>query len=222
MQCEDLFLDTCIFLSHAHGFEKFSGLCEKVFNEDNYKRYTSQNVINELDSGLKRRNEAYKKLILLFDNNIDIGTIKEIIENIGKDTYLTDNDKQHLLEIVKYLRSQLNSEDIPTRFNNWRKAANLRLGEARKGLTKIAPRNKDVYVKYIIQSNINNKYDSEIIMDAFEFSIEMGHLSFVTTDYTDIYNNKSFILEQLTIYRELKPGSFDIFHIINFINAPPT
>jgi hypothetical protein len=219
MQNEDLFLDTCIFLSHAHGFERFSGLCEKLFNEDDYKRYTSQTVINELDGGSKRRKDAYKKLILMLDNTISIDAIKGIIEKLGEDTYLTDNDKQHILEIVEHLRSRLNSEDMPTRFNNWRKAANLRLGEARKGLTKIAPRNNDVYVKYIIQSNINNKYDSEIIMDAFEFSIEMDHLSFVTTDYTDIYKNKLFILEQLTIYRGLKPESFGIFHIIDFINA---
>lgn len=216
---EDLFLDTCIFLSHAHGFEKFSKLCQRVFAENKYNKYTSETVIGELDRTSRRRKENYKKFILLLDKSTSIEDLKEIIEDLDMNGHLTDNDKNHLLDIAMYLRSQSNSEEMQIRFNTWRKAADLRLMEARKALTKIAPRNGDVWVKHIIQFNINNKNDSEIIMDAFEFSTELDCLCFVTSDYTDIYRNRSFILEKLVDYMNLDPESFEIFHIEDLFNG---
>ncbi len=219
---EDLFLDTCIFLSYVHGFEKFSKLCQKVFVENKYNKYTSQTVMGELDRTSKRRKENYKKFILMLDKSTSIDNLEGIIDDLDKDSYLTDNDKKHLLDIVIYLRNQSNSEEMQIRFNTWRKAADLRLQEARKVLTKIVPKNGDTQVKYILEFNINNKNDSEIIMDAFEFSTELDCLYFVTSDYTDIYKNRAFILEKLVDYRNLDSGSFDIFHIEDLFNGRST
>lgn len=219
---EDLFLDTCIFLSYAHGFEKFSKLCQKTFTENKYNKYASQTVMGELDRISLRRKENYKKIILMLDKSTSIDNLSIMIDGLDKDNCLTDNDKKHLLDIIIYLRTQSNSEEMQIRFNTWRKTAEKRLQEARKGLKKIVPKNNDTQVKYIIGFNIDNKNDSEIIMDAFEFSTELDCLYFVTSDYTDIYKNKSFILEKLVDYRNLDGESFDIFHIEDLFNGHST
>lgn len=216
MQNEDIFLDTCIFMSYAHGFEKFSKACKSIITEDGLKKYASQTVINELDAAKKRREKAYTKIVFMFDGN---RCTDDEIETLSKETYLTPNDVAHLQEVVEHIRCSPNSGDIKLRFNTWRILANRKLEEARKRLIRVTPKNTDAQVKYIIQSNISNKYDSEIVMDAFEFSTTMDHLLFLTSDYTDIYKNKSFIIEKLIDYRNLDTRSFDISNVVDFTKA---
>ncbi len=208
---EDLFLDTCIFLSYVNQFERYSNECRELFEEREYDKYASENVIKELDTRRNRRKKVYFSLSLWLSNDKDLDEFSPPSE-----IYLSKNDKRHIRQLIEYLR-KYPIEDILSQFRLFMQLVEERINFAKSSLLEITSRSSDVYVKDIIRSWIDNDADAKIIMDAFEWSQRMGAPSFVTLDVGDIYKNKKAILKALKDYKFLDDDPFCILHIRDLI-----
>jgi len=208
---EDLFLDTCIFLSYVNQFERYSNECRELFEEREYDKYASENVIKELDTRRNRRKKVYFSLSLWLSNDKDLDEFSPPSE-----IYLSKNDKRHIRQLIEYLR-KYPIEDILSQFRLFMQLVEERINFAKSSLLEITSRSSDVYVKDIIRSWIDNDADAKIIMDAFEWSQRIDAPSFLTIDVGDIYRNKKSIIKALKDYKYLDDDPFRILHIRDLI-----
>ncbi|HEC87172.1 MAG TPA: hypothetical protein ENI49_04820 [Thermoplasmatales archaeon] len=211
MTKEDLFLDTCIFLSYANQFEKHSDECEELFEKREYDKYTSENVIKELETRIKRRKMVYLNLLSCLSSGKNLDELSP-----SSEIYLNENDKRHIQELIDYLRKHP-IEGTLSQFRLFLQLIERRINLAKNSLLEITPRSSDVYMKDIIKARIENDSDARIIMDAFEWSKTMNSPSFVTLDVGDIYRNKKAILRLLRDYKFLDEDPFRILYIKDLI-----
>jgi len=211
MTKEDLFLDTCVFLSYANQFEGYSDECEELFEKREYDKYSSETVIKELETRIKRRKIVYLRLLLYLSSGKNLDEFFP-----SSEIYLSENDKRHIRELIEYLRKHA-VENILSQFRLFMQIVEYRINLAKNSLLQITPESSDVYMKDIIKARIDNDSDTRVIMDAFEWSKTMNSPSFVTLDVGDIYRNKKAILRLLRDYKFLDEDPFRILHIKDLI-----
>jgi len=208
----ECFLDTCIFMSYANYIENYSSKCEQCFNRLEYRKYTSETVIGELDRKAGKRIVIYKNLLLHFA----LGGRPEDFTNLP-DVYINESDLKNLIQILEYFR-KLPPPRILSQFRLFLHIFETRLKDAKKNILKIVPKSTDLQTRGYIQVCVNNNVsDAQIIMDAFEWSTGRASPIFVTIDITDIYKNKGEIMRTLINGKFLDSDPFCIKHIIELV-----
>lgn len=216
MSKEEIFLDSCVFFSYAYIFEDFSNYSEMVFNDKKYNRYTGETVIEELVRRKERRDQAYP---LFLEILIKGGNLEEISEKLG--IYLSRSDLEHFKSLRDYLVS-IAKDDLPAilkQLGRWKLISDARFKKAETGLIRTVPKYNDTYLKNLINSIINNDFDSRIVVEAFDWSRSIDNPKFVTIDSKDIYKNSQEILEKLKNYKSLGQYPFNILHVIEIATS---
>jgi len=205
----EVFADSCVFLSYAYIFEEFSIYSERLFVGKKYNIYTSETVKDEIATRRSRRNLAYPSFVASLSKR---ETLNEIAGRLGM--YLAPSDLSHFKSLSDYLLAHASLIDILAEFRRWKSISEKRFDEAEKRLAGVVGRCDDPYMKDLIRTIISNDSDSKIVIEVFEWSKNISYPKFVTIDSTDIYKNSANILGKLMDFKSLDDEPFRILHVI--------
>lgn len=201
---QNVFLDTCVFIAYSTEFEEFYSACVTFFQQTECKKYTSENVRDELNRKLERRNELYQDYSKYLARGGNEGY------KVSSDINMNKNDFRHLKQLIKQL-SDIPAHKKITFIRQFGKRLELRIETAIGILEEVIPKNHDSYFKGIINTVIKNDDDCWIIDDAFHWSQNKVNAVFMTLD-GEIYYNRKKLLKVLKDYMDLSDSPIQIIH----------
>jgi len=210
----EIFLDSCVLQSYAIFFEDINhNCCQIVLNSPKYEKYTSQNVIDEVNQKKKKRLKLYD---IILDHLIDKNDITSF-DPAQYEIFLNDNDRNHLFELIDYLAKQPN---ILESIRIFHRAYGSLLHDAISKLREIYPSTHQPYLVALLADEFH-KEDAKIVIDAYYWSNGRDTPIYVTLERRSLFEGRKSVMKTLHDYCELPPTALQLLNLHELIQQYP-
>lgn len=189
-----VFADTCILLNFIQR-EWERNRSTEIIESDNIDIVISDNILDEFEDVVARRQDIYKDLIdfLLEDD----GEVKDYDPGERR-VYIGSNDVNHIRDIQMELASLENSQEVLHRLRRFVRAVGRRADYLKSSLedstvVPLAP----FSLELALASLIDNSADARIVTDAAGWTANGGSGILITLDGNDLLEHAEEIAELL-------------------------
>lgn len=209
-----VFADTCILLNFIQQ-EWERDHSTEVIESDNIDVVVSDNILDEFEDVVARRQDIYKDLIdfLLEDD----GEVKDY--DLGeRRVYIGSNDVNHIRDIQMEIASLENSQEVLYRLRRFVRAVGRRADYLKSSLedstvVPLAP----FSLELALASLIDNSADAQIVTDAAGWTADGGSGILITLDGDDLLEHAEEITE-LLVDKQGSDWIIEITHPDRFIS----